>query len=62
MGNYKKSGGYVPSPTPSNFNRDVRNNEIMKKFNDMKEKTRVELTSLYDTNTFPAGCCTKMKK
>lgn len=54
-GNNKKNGTYNPvPPSPSNFNKDVRNNEIMAAFNKMKDKTRMEVTSLFDLNTFPS--------
>lgn len=63
MANGKKGGtSKVPvPPSPSNFNKDVHNNEIMKQFNDMKDKTRMEVTSLFDLSTFPSSI-PKMKK
>lgn len=60
--NGKKGSTYNPvPPSPSNFNKDVRNNEIMKAFNNMKDKTRMEITSMFDMNTFPS-VIPKMKK
>lgn len=60
--NGKKSGTYNPvPPSPSNFNKDVRNNQIMKVFNDIKDKARMEVTSMFDLNTFPSSI-PKMKK
>jgi hypothetical protein len=54
--NPKKGSTYNPVPPPvSRFNEDVRANEIMKAFNDMKDKRRMEVTSLFDLNTFPSS-------
>lgn len=62
MNKRKKSGTYNPvPPSPSNFNKDVRNNEIMKVFNDIKEKQRMEVVSQFDLNTFPS-VLPKMRK
>lgn len=46
----KKKGGIVNivPPTPSNFNKDVRANAILKTFNDIKDKKRMEVTSFFD--------------
>jgi predicted sugar kinase len=52
MANNKNSGYALPA-TPSK-NQDVKNNDIMKAFNDMKEKNRVEITSLFDLNLLPS--------
>lgn len=60
--NTKKGGNYNPLPPPvSKFNEDVRANQIMSHFNDIKDKTRMEATSLFDLNTFPSAV-SKMKK
>lgn len=60
--NTKKGGNSNPLPPPvSKFNEDVRANQIMRQFNDMKDKTRMEVTSLFDLNTIPSAV-PKMKK
>lgn len=60
--NTKKGSTYNPVPPPvSKFNEDARANQIMKTFNDLKDKKRMEVTSLFDLNTFPSDV-PKMKK
>lgn len=60
--NGKKSGTYNPvPPPPSRFNEDVNNNKIMKAFNDMKDKNRMEVTAMFDLHTIPS-VIPKMKK
>jgi len=55
----KRKGPVLP-PTPSK-NQDVKNNQIMKIFNDIKDKERMEIVSRFDIHTFPSVPC-KIKK
>jgi len=51
----RKSGTYNPiPPSVSKMNKDQRNNDIMKVFNDIKDKTRMEITDQFNMNTFPS--------
>lgn len=51
---------YTPPQYPSK-NQDAKNNSIMKIFNDLKDKTRMEITDQFNLGTFPSTIA-KLKK
>lgn len=60
--NTQKKGNktFVPPSVPD-MNKDVRANSILKAFNDMKDKNRLEITAIFDEHTIPS-VIPKMKK
>ena len=49
-----KKNSYKSKPSVANFNRDPHAGEVLKYFNDIKDKKRMEMVALLDENTFPS--------
>lgn len=66
-GNKKKGTANPVPPSPSNANKDVHAAQVLRAFQDMKDKNRLEITAMFDehnngTKTIPSVIPTKKKK